>query len=116
MNQKHFGSDIFVRCYPTGVSPALIFPKELRNDRLLAKYSEYVNKFARWFFKEKSPGNKGLAISKTSAAFYTYTGKPVIALRIYLLNPFIKKQKANEIVKRLVSAKKEFDRLNQSKV
>jgi len=116
VNQKHFGSDIFVRCYPIGVNPALAFRNELKNDDLLSKYDTYVNQFAKWFFKEKGQGNKGLALSKTSAAFYTHTGKPVIALRIYILNPFITKQIGDEIVKRLVSAKKEFDRLNQSKV
>lgn len=58
----------------------------------------------------------GLALSKTSAAFYTHTGKPVMALRIYLLNPFITKQIGDEIVKRLVDAKKEFDGIYQSKI
>ncbi len=115
VNQQHFGCDIFVRCYPIGVSPASTFHKELRNDHLLAEYDAYVNQFAKWFFKEKSHGNKGLALSKTSAAFYTHTGKPVIALRIYLLNPFITKQTGDEIVKRLVTAKKEFDRTDLSK-
>jgi glutamate/tyrosine decarboxylase-like PLP-dependent enzyme len=116
VNQNHFGSDIFVRCYPIGVSPAAIFREELSSDYLLEKYDMYMNQFAKWFFREKSPGNRGLALSKTSAAFYTHTGKPVIALRIYLLNPFITKQIGDEIVKRLVSAKKEFDEIYQSKI
>ncbi len=115
VNQKHFGSDIFVRCYPIGSHPTSTFRKELRNDNLLAEHTAYVNQFAKWFFKEKSPGNKGLALSKSSAAFYTHTGKPIVALRIYLLNPFIAKQTADEIVKRLVNAKKEFNRMNQPK-
>jgi len=111
VNGKPFGCDIFIRCYPPRVLPKEIYKKELWDDSQLEIYTEYTNRFAKWFFTNKSLGDNGVALSKTSAAFYTHTGSPMVALRIYLLNPYITPKSIKILIERLVKAKIEFDRL-----
>jgi hypothetical protein len=48
-------------------------------------------------------------VSKTSAAFYTPAGEPVVALRVYSLNPHFSADHAKELVVRLLEGKRQFD-------
>jgi len=108
-NQEPFGCDVFIRCYPPGTDPEKAYPLELRGHESLAKNTDYNNKFAKWLIGVKCEGHDGIALSKSSAAFYTSEGKPVIALRIYPLNPYITTESAGILIERLVKAKNEFD-------
>ncbi len=112
VNQDSFGCDIFIRCYPMGINPDLVHKKELYDDSQLKIYTDYTNRFAKWLFENKSSGDNGIALSKTSAAFYTHTGSPIVALRIYPLNPYITPQSIKILIERLVESKKEFDDKN----
>lgn len=108
-NQEPFGCDIFIRCYPCGTNSQQAYREELDNDIQLKINTDYTNRFAKWLFANKSQGDEGIALSKTSAAFYTHTGSPMVALRIYPLNPYITLGSAKLLVERLVKAKIEFD-------
>ncbi|EKE10598.1 MAG: hypothetical protein ACD_15C00235G0004 [uncultured bacterium] len=108
-NQEPFGCDIFLRCYPPGIDPDTTYRMELSDDDSLRNYTDYNNKFAKWLITNKSQGDEGIALSKSSAAFYTNTGKPMVALRIYPLNPYITAESAQILVDRLVKAKIEFE-------
>lgn len=108
-NREPFGCDIFVRCYPPEVNPDATYLMELDDDDSLRDYTDYNNRFAKWLMANKSQGDEGIALSKSSAAFYTNTGKPLVALRIYPLNPYITAESAQILVDRLVKAKIEFD-------
>ncbi|MFA5109125.1 MAG: pyridoxal-dependent decarboxylase [Patescibacteria group bacterium] len=110
-NKKSYGCDIFIRCYPPGVIPNKTYKKELKNDDLLMVNTTYTSGFADWIFKNKTMSKNGIAISKSSASFYTLTGKPMVALRIYSLNPNLNESLAKEIISRLAILKKEFDNL-----
>lgn len=109
-NQESFGPDVFVRCYPPGVDPVTTYRKEMTNDQILKTYSAYTTKFAEWIENEGYPAaSAGFAISRSSAAVYTHTGGPMIALRIYPLSPYIEKKHVKELVRRLIAAKRKFD-------
>lgn len=108
-NRDSFGCDIFIRCYPRGIHPARTYELELRDDAQLQMNTDYTNGFARWLFANKSCGDDGIALSKTSAAFYTHTGRSMVALRIYPLNPYITRSTVRSLVRRMVRAKLEFD-------
>ncbi len=109
VNQESFGCDIFIRCYPLSIYPQQAYKRELQDDSQLEIYTDYTNRFAKWLFAKKSHGDDGIALSKTSAAFYTHTGSPMVALRIYSLNPYITSESAKILIERLVKAKIEFD-------
>jgi hypothetical protein len=93
------------------VIPNKTYKKELKNDDLLMVNTTYTSGFADWIFKNKTMSKNGIAISKSSASFYTLTGKPMVALRIYSLNPNLNESLAKEIISRLAILKKEFDNL-----
>ena len=114
-NQEQFGPDIFVRCYRPGSDPKATYEKEMQQDDVLKVNTKYTSDFALWLYKNKSAEERGFAISKSSAAIYTNTGKPMVALRIYPLSPYITKESAEKLIARLVAAKKEFDRFYGNK-
>ena len=114
-NEEFFGPDVFVRCYPPGVDPEATYREELNNDQLLLKHSKYITQFANWMEKEGVPfQEEGIALSRSSAAIYTNTGRPMVALRIYPLSPFMQEEHAVELIQRIVRYKKLFDGENQA--
>lgn len=108
-NQEQFGPDVFVRCYKPGLNPKITYEMEMNNDELLEENTKYTTEFALWLHKNLSSKPNGFAVSRSSAAIYTHTGKAMVALRIYPLNPYITEYSAKTLVKRLIKAKNEFD-------
>ncbi len=109
-NQERFGPDIFLRCYPEGTNTKKTYWEELSNDEILKKNTEYTSKFYKWLDKTTPLRPNGFAVSKSSAAIYTNTGAPMVALRIYPLSPYITFQTDKILVERIVEAKHEFDK------
>jgi len=114
VNREHFGCDIFVRCYPASTVPHETYQRELDDDQILENNTAYNNRFAKWFLQKKQAGPSRISLSKSSAAFYNNNGKPVVALRIYSLNPNLDQIAATEMIARLAAAKREFDASSQS--
>ena len=110
-NQIGYGTDVFVRCYPPNIDYAAIYNKELKDDILLAENSKYTSDFFRWLTQDSKKYNDVLAISKTSAAFYTESGKPFVALRLYMLSPYTTVESVKEMVRNLIEAKNEYNAL-----
>lgn len=111
-NQENFGPDVFVRCYPPKTDPKNVYEKEMSNNELLRENNAYGTKFFKWLNKHLEGSDHPFAVSKSSAAIYTHTGKAMDALRIYPLSPYITEESATELVTRLVDAKKQFDQEN----
>jgi glutamate/tyrosine decarboxylase-like PLP-dependent enzyme len=109
-NQEPFGCDTFIRCYKPGVDPKKTYELEMQNDEILKENNNYTTEFAFWLYKNKAREEKGFAVSRTGAALYTPTRAPMVALRIYPLNPYITKKSIAILAKRLAKAKVEFDR------
>lgn len=108
-NQMQYGPDVFVRCYPAKADPRSEYDQEMSDDELLRKNNQYTTRFFEWFTKEMGDSPESFAVSKSSAAIYTHTGAPMMALRIYPLSPYITEDTAKELVNRLVKAKSQFD-------
>lgn len=108
-NQEQFGPDVFIRCYAPGIIPQKEYLLEMRDDIALKRNTEYTSQFFKWLNKNMSHSEKGFAVSKSSAAIYTHTGAPMVALRIYPLSPYITEKTADELISRLVSSKQKFD-------
>jgi len=108
-NQIQYGPDVFIRCYPPGINPSTEYKAELYDDTMLKRNSLYTSAFASYIFKNISKQKESFAISKSSAALYTNTGSPMVALRIYPLSPYITQKTARELVKRLITIKNKFD-------
>ena len=111
-NREPYGCDTFIRCYPEGTNTEETYNMELLDDALLDRNNSYTSEFASWLFANKAKGDSGIGLSKSSAAFYTSSGKPMVALRVYPLNPYITPESSDILIDRLVDAKNEFNGLN----
>jgi hypothetical protein len=109
-NQESYGPDVFIRCYPPGIDVEKTYVAEMNDNDILQKHTKYTTKFADWMEHEGYPRkDDGFAISRSSAAIYTYSGAPMVALRIYPLSPYIEEKHAKELINRLIIAKRKFD-------
>jgi len=109
VNQESFGSDVYVRCFPPGVVPDQEHARELGNTEALAKTDGYNSNFYDWLQTHHLEGKDGFSVGKTSAAFYAPSGEGVTTLRLYILNPFMDRESAAELVDLIVHAKRGFD-------
>lgn len=109
VNNDGFGTDIFIRCYPSGTDVEQEYAEDLRNDDSLKLYSSYTSDFFKWLTISNDYAQSKFAISKTSAAFYTKSGKPMVALRLYILSPYTSPQSVHNLISDLVEAKRTYD-------
>ena len=109
-NQQSYGSDVFIRCYPPGTDPETTYQTELYDNAVLKANTDYNSEFFKWLQVNRKDGESAVGISKTSAAFYTHTNAPMVAIRVYVLNPYITEQTSVELVNRIIEAKKIFDK------
>ncbi len=108
VNPDSMGSDVFIRAYPPEADAGALFRGEMRaaTDKAVTAYN---GEFFEFLSSHYAVGEAAIAVSKTSAAFYTDTGDPVVALRLYILNPFLDVEAATDLVATLAKAKSEFD-------
>ncbi len=109
VNRQSFGSDVYVRAFPPGTEPCKEHERELLDAAALSETDEYNSEFYDWLQANHVEGENGFSIGKTAAAFYAPIGEGVTALRYYILNPYMDRESAAELVHQLGQAKKEFD-------
>ncbi|MEU1906534.1 pyridoxal phosphate-dependent decarboxylase family protein [Streptomyces hygroscopicus] len=108
INSHSYGPDVFLRCYPPD-DPAPPGEGDFSDANLVRRINQYTSDLFAWLSSQPLPDVEQIAVSKTSAAFYTPTGEPVVALRLYSLNPYFSDSHARELVVRLLAGKRQFD-------
>ncbi|WP_103502593.1 MULTISPECIES: pyridoxal-dependent decarboxylase [unclassified Streptomyces] len=107
INELSYGPDVFVRCYPYN-DPAA-HEENFDDTESVRRLNQYTSDLFAWLSHQNLPDAEQIAVSKTSAAFYTSCGEPVVALRVYSLNPYFSASHARELVVRLLDGKRRFD-------
>ncbi|MFF7408800.1 pyridoxal phosphate-dependent decarboxylase family protein [Streptomyces lydicus] len=107
INRHSYGPDVFVRCYPPD-DPAAT-EENFADTSSVRRINQYTSDLFAWLSRQRVPDVEQIAVSKTSAAFYTSAGEPVVALRVYSLNPYFSDAHARELVVRLLRGKRRFD-------
>lgn len=107
INQLSYGPDVFVRCYPPG-DPAA-GEEDFGDINSVRRINRYTSDLFAWLSRQRAQEAQQIAVSKTSAASYTRAGEPVVALRVYSLNPYFSDSHARELIVRLLRAKRQFD-------
>jgi glutamate/tyrosine decarboxylase-like PLP-dependent enzyme len=108
VNRQSYGPDVFVRYYPPGKTPCSL-DLEIGSPASIESGNQYNSAFFEWLTSSaRMP--RPFAGSKTSAAFYAPSGKPVVAIRVYSLNPNMTGEHADQLPGLLLAAKREFDR------
>lgn len=107
VNTDSYGPDVFIRCYsphdPTATD------ENFRDINSVRSVNQYNSDLFTWLSRQQLPEAEQIAVSKTSAAFYTRDGESIVALRVYSLNPYFSNVHAKELVVRLLTAKRQFD-------
>lgn len=107
INEESYGPDVFLRCYPPGDPVAA--EEDFGDTVSLRRINRYVSDLFAWLSCQRVRDDEQIAVSKTSAAFYTPAGEPVVALRVYSLNPYFSDPHARELILRLLRRKRQFD-------
>ncbi|RKN12111.1 pyridoxal phosphate-dependent decarboxylase family protein [Streptomyces radicis] len=107
INRHSYGPDVFLRCYPPD-DPAAS-DEDFGDTSSVRRMNRYTSDLFTWLSRHHAPDAEQFAVSKTSAAFYTPTGEPVVALRVYSLNPYFSDSHAEELIVRLLKGKRRFD-------
>jgi L-2,4-diaminobutyrate decarboxylase len=111
VNDRAFGCDIFIRCYQGQLDGLLEFEREKLDISRRKSNSKYLDGLFKFICDEKVASEDRVVLSKSSAACYLAESTPLSALRIYSLNPYLQERDALEIVKRILRAKNEYDRI-----
>ncbi|MEJ8653787.1 pyridoxal-dependent decarboxylase [Streptomyces sp. MS1.AVA.3] len=110
INKHSYGPDVFLRCYPPD-DPA-VTGEDFSDTSSVRRINQYTSDLFAWLSRQRVPEAEQIALSKTSAAFYTPTGEPVVALRVYSLNPYFSGSHARKLIVRLLKGKRQFDAIH----
>lgn len=100
VNNYNYGPVTLFRVYPEGVNAAMEYREEISNpeyEEKLRKYNDYNRRvFAK--LQEYMEEGRGFALSLTERARDTVYGKPVLALKSFVMSPFVDEQTMSELI------------------
>jgi glutamate/tyrosine decarboxylase-like PLP-dependent enzyme len=107
LNSDNFGTVTLFRAYPDGIDTWTIKDRERGDpearEELLA-HNEYNRRIFEHLHNEALQG-KGVRISMTDCYRHTDYGEPIVALKSYMLSPFIEEQHVELLVEGVLAAR-----------
>ncbi|MDA1015203.1 MAG: pyridoxal-dependent decarboxylase [Planctomycetota bacterium] len=107
LNHENFGTVTLFRVYPDGVDTWKIKDRERTDesakDELLA-HNEYNRRIFHHLHDQALQG-KGVRISMTDCYRHTEYGEPIVALKSYMLSPFIEEEHVELLVSSVLKAR-----------
>jgi glutamate/tyrosine decarboxylase-like PLP-dependent enzyme len=107
LNSDNFGTVTLFRAYPDGIDTWTIKDRERcdpdAREELLA-HNEYNRRIFEHLHNEALQG-KGVRISMTDCYRHTDYGEPIVALKSYMLSPFIEEQHVELLVEGVLAAR-----------
>jgi len=111
VNDKNFGTVTLFRVYPDGIDTWTIKDYE-RTDisarEELRDHNEYNRRIFHYLHEHAMKG-KGVHVSMTDCYRHTNYGEPIVALKSYMLSPFIDEQHVELLVKNVLEAREKVD-------
>ncbi len=107
LNRDNFGPVTLFRVYPDGVDTFAIKKQELEDPAcrdLLHRHNEYNRRIAEYVHAEALAG-RGVMISQTDCYRLTSYGEPVVALKSYILSPFVDEENIDVVVRKVLEAR-----------
>ena len=107
LNRDNFGTVTLFRAYPSGVDTFSIkrqeFEDEAYRDSLRA-HNEYNREIYKYVHSEAMAG-KGVVISITDCYRRTDYGEPILALKSFILSPFVDEDDVKSVVAKVLEAR-----------
>jgi L-2,4-diaminobutyrate decarboxylase len=111
LNRRNFGPVTLFRVYPDGVDTFTVQEREFsdpayRDD--LRRHNEYNRRIAAYVHGEAMAG-RGVVISLTECYRETDYGEPIVALKSYILSPFVDVASVEVLVEKILEARQKVD-------
>lgn len=107
LNDQNFGTVTLFRVYPDGVDTWTMKEHEFRDPNareLLFKHNEFNRQIFQYLYSRAMQG-QGALISMTDCYRRTDYGAPVVALKSYILSPFIDPQHIDQLMQVILEAR-----------
>lgn len=112
VNSYNFGPVTLFRIYPGDTDAKAEYRKEIHDSALadqLAEHNDYNKRIAAELAAQMESGS-GFAVSFTSSYRYTSYGKPILALKSFIMSPFVDEETMYYLLDCIDEAKKVVDR------
>lgn len=107
LNGDNFGTVTLFRAYPDGVD-TWTMPEQERTDPSLREdlraHNEYNRRIYRYLYQKAMTG-KGVLLSITECYRHSDYGEPIVALKSYILSPFVDEEHVRLIVESVLEAR-----------
>jgi L-2,4-diaminobutyrate decarboxylase len=109
LNRDNFGTVTLFRVYPKGVDTFQIKEKEMHDSsfrEVLLQHNQYNRKIFDFMHQEGMAG-RGVMLSLTINCYrQTDYGEPIVALKSFILSPFVDKDNVEAVVDKVLEARK----------
>ena len=107
LNRNNFGTVTLFRAYPDGVDTFSIkeheFEDDTYRDSLLA-HNDYNRKIFEYVHSQAMEG-RGVVISLTDCYRQTTYGEPIVALKSFIMSPFVDEADVEIVVSKVIEAR-----------
>ncbi len=107
LNRDNFGPVTLFRVYPKGVDTFAIQHQERENPAFrdsLRRHNEYNHRICEYVRQEAVAG-RGVLISQTDCYRHTSYGEPIVALKSFILSPFVDEENVQVVVEKVLEAR-----------
>jgi len=112
LNRANFGPVTVFRIYPPGVDTFSIQQREFHDPQardLLLQHNEYNRRVAAYIHAEALAG-RGVMISLTDCYRHTAYGEPIVALKSWIVSPFVDEDSVQVLVRMILEARDHVER------
>lgn len=106
LNRENFGTVTVFRVYPDDVDTFYILEKEMKDPAYrdsLVRHNEYNRKIFDYLHEEGMAG-RGVVLSLTDCYRQTDYGEPIVALKSFILSPFVDEDNVETVVQKVLEA------------
>jgi glutamate/tyrosine decarboxylase-like PLP-dependent enzyme len=107
LNRDNFGPVTLFRVYPEGVDTFAIQHQEREDSAFrdaLLRHNEYNRRISEYVRREAGAG-RGVLISLTDCYRHTSYGEPIVALKSFILSPFVDEEHVEVVVRKVLEAR-----------
>jgi glutamate/tyrosine decarboxylase-like PLP-dependent enzyme len=111
LNRDNFGTVTLFRVYPEGVDTFAIKQHEFEDVAfrdLLQRHNDYNRRIFE-YVQEEALSGRGVMISLTDCYRHTAYGAPIVALKSFILSPFVGEEHIQIVVDKILEARKHID-------
>ncbi len=112
LNRDNLGTVTLFRLYPEGVDTFAIKAQEFEDPAFrasLLRHNEYNRRIGAYLHGEALAG-RGVLISHTDCYRQTAYGEPIVALKSYILSPFVDEESVQLVVRKVLESREQIAR------